>query len=150
MLNMTESTQRLSEPVLVRPVRNEIDYQVTLAEIDRLFNAEPNTPEDARLEVLLTLVEAYEEEHYPMSMPDPIAMIKHVMEAEGLTNTDLEPYIGPRQRVWEILEKRRRLTLPMIRRLAAGLNIPTDILIQEYELHPSRQNHAPSLQPLYA
>lgn len=150
MPNMTESTQRLSEPVLVRPVRNEIDYQATLAEIDRLFNAAPDTPEDARLEVLLTLVEAYEEVHYPMNMPDPIAMIKHVMEAQGLTNADLEPYIGPRQRVWEILEKRRRLTLPMIRRLAAGLNIPTDILIQEYELHPSRQNHAPSFQTVYA
>lgn len=112
MPNMTESTQRLAEPVLVRPVRNEIDYQATLAEIDQLFNATPDTPEDARLEVLLTWVEAYEEVHYPLNMPDPIAMIKHVMEAQGLTSADLAPYIGPRQRVWEILEKRRRLTLP--------------------------------------
>jgi HTH-type transcriptional regulator/antitoxin HigA len=126
--------QSLSDPVVVRPVRNEADYRAALAEIDQLFDAEPGTPEDDRLEVLLTLVEAYEEARFPMSMPDPIAMIEHVMEAQGLDRSDLEPYIGPRQRVWEIMEKRRRLTLPMIRRLAAGLNIPTDVLVQEYEL----------------
>ena len=73
-----------------------------------------------------------------MGMPDPIAMIEHVMEAQDLNRTDLEPYIGPRQRVWEIMEKRRRLTLPMIRRLAAGLHIPTDVLVQEYELKLGR------------
>ncbi|MEZ4730968.1 MAG: hypothetical protein R3E79_27935 [Caldilineaceae bacterium] len=89
------------------------------------------------MEVLLTLVEAYEDAPYPMGMPDPIAMIEHVMEAKSLTRADLEPYIGPRQRVWEIMEKRRRLTLPMIRRLATGLNIPTDVLIQQYELQPN-------------
>ena len=140
MPNMTELMQPLSEsahlsqPVLVRPLRTEADYHAALAEIDQLFDAEPETPEDARLEILLTLVQAYEETHYPMDMPDPIAMIEHVLDAQGLTRSDLEPYIGPRQRVWEIMEKRRRLTLPMIRRLAAGLNMPTDVLVQEYEL----------------
>lgn len=136
MPTMTVLMQPLSEPVLVRPLRTAADYRAALAEIDELFAAEPGTPDDARLEVLLTLVEAYEDAHYPMGMPDPIAMIEHVMEAQNLTRADLEPYIGPRQRVWEIMEKRRRLTLPMIRRLATGLNIPTDVLIQEYELQP--------------
>jgi HTH-type transcriptional regulator/antitoxin HigA len=142
---MTVLMQPLSEPVLIRPIRSEADYQATLAEIDRLFDAEPETSEDARLEVLLTLVEAYEEQHYPMGMPDPIAMIEHAMEAQGLARVDLEPYIGPRQRVWEIMEKRRRLTLAMIRRLAAALNIPTDVLVQEYSLNPPR--HAASKAP---
>ena len=134
---MTVLMQPLSDPVLVRPIRSEADYQAALAEIDRLFNAEPETTEDTRLEVLLTLVDAYEEIHFPMGMPDPIAMIEHVMEARGLSRADLEPYIGPRQRVWEIMEKRRRLTLRMIRRLAVGLNIPTDVLVQEYALNPA-------------
>lgn len=142
MLTMTVLTQSpsdarsLSNPVLVRPIRTEADYQEALQEIDQLFDAEPDTPEDARLEVLLTLVEAYEERRYPIDMPDPIAMIEHVMEAQALTRADLEPFIGPRQRVWEIMEKRRRLTLPMIRRLAVGLHIPTNVLVQAYELHP--------------
>lgn len=134
MPNMTELMQPLSDPILVRPIRTDADYQAALVEIDALFDAKPGSAEDARLEVLVTLVEAYEETHYPVGMPDPIAMIEHVMEAQGLTRGDLEPYIGPRQRVWEIMEKRRRLTLPMIRRLAEGLNIPTDVLIQEYKL----------------
>jgi HTH-type transcriptional regulator/antitoxin HigA len=69
-----------------------------------------------------------------MGLPDPIAMIEHVLGARGLTRKDLEPYIGPRQRVWEIMEKRRRLTMPMIRRLEAALDIPAEILIQDYEL----------------
>ncbi len=98
-----KSTPPLSEPVTVRPIRTEADYEVALAEIERLFDAEPDTPEEGRLEVFVTLVEAYEETHYPMGMPDPIAMIEHVMEAQGLTRKDLEPYIGPRQRVWEIM-----------------------------------------------
>jgi HTH-type transcriptional regulator/antitoxin HigA len=141
---MTELTQPLSEPVLVRPIRSEADYQAALAEIDQIFDAEPETPEDARLEVLLTLVEAYEDAHYPMDMPDPIAMIEHVMEAQNLSRADLEPHIGPRQRVWEIMEKRRRLTLPMIRRLATELNIPAEVLIQEYDLLHEKQTEPPA------
>ncbi len=134
MPSMAELMQPLSEPVLVRPLRTAADYHAALVEVAQLFAAEAGTPEDVRLEILLTLVEAYEDAHYPVGMPDPIAMIEHVMEAQNLTRADLEPYIGPRQRVWEIMEKRRRLTLPMIRRLATGLNIPTDVLVQEYEL----------------
>lgn len=81
------------------------------------------------------MVEAYEEVCYPIELSnDPIAMIEFVLEARGLTRKHLEPYIGTRQRVWDIMEKRRRLTLPMIRRLGKGLNIPVDVLIQDYEL----------------
>lgn len=132
---MTVLTQQRSKPVTVWPIRTEADYEAALSEIDQLFNARPNTREDERLEVLITLVEAYEDEHYPMGgTADPISMIEHVMDQQGLTRKDLEPYIGPRQRVWEIMERRRRLTLPMIRRLEAGLKIPAELLIQEYEL----------------
>ena len=77
-----------------------------------------------------------------MGMPDPIAMIEFVLEARGLTRKDLEPYIGPRQRVWEILAKQRRLTLPMIRRLEAGLGIPAEVLIQAYELEQPNGFHS--------
>lgn len=136
MRNMTELTQQQSNIVWVRPIHTDADYRAALKEIEQLFDAEPGTPDDARLEVLLTLVEAYEEAHYPMGIPDPIAMIEHVMDAQNLTRADLEPYIGPRQRVWEIMEKRRRLTLAMIRRLSEGLQIPPEVLIQEYELAP--------------
>lgn len=132
---MTELAQQRSKPVTVWPIRTEADYEAALAEIDQLFDAEPNTSEDERLEVLITLVEAYEDQHYPMGeSSDPISMIEFVMDQQGLTRKDLEPYIGPRQRVWEIMEKRRKLTLPMIRRLESGLGIPAAVLIQEYEL----------------
>lgn len=134
MLNMTKSMQQLSEPVLVRPIRTEADYEAALSEIELLFDAQPDTPEDARLEILVTLVEAYEDENYPIGPSNPIAMIEHVLDSQGLTRKDLEEYIGPRQRVWEVMEKRRRLTLAMIRRLESGLNIPAVILIQPYEL----------------
>jgi HTH-type transcriptional regulator/antitoxin HigA len=132
---MIASTQQLSEPVSVRPILSDADYEDALAEIDALMGmVEPGTPAHARLEILARLVEAYEDEHYPMGMPDPIAMIEFVLEARGLSRKELEPYIGPRQRVWEIMEKQRRLTLPMIRRLETGLGIPAAVLIQGYEL----------------
>lgn len=135
MLNMIESTPQLSEPITIRPIQNEADYENALDEIEALMgNVKASTPEYARLDLLSRLVEDYEELHYPVGMPDPITMIKFVMEARGLTNKDLEPFIGPRQRVWEILEKQRRLTLPMIRRLEVGLEIPASVLIQAYEL----------------
>jgi HTH-type transcriptional regulator/antitoxin HigA len=135
---MIELTQQLSEPVIIRPIRTKADYEDALAEIDQLMgNTQPGTQAYERLDILTKLVEAYEDEHYPMGMPDPIAMIEFVMEARGLTRKDLERYIGPRQRVWEVMEKQRRLTLPMIRRLEVGLGIPAEVLIQEYELNGS-------------
>jgi HTH-type transcriptional regulator/antitoxin HigA len=91
-----------------------------------------------------SLVEAYEAANYSIAPSnDPIAMIEFVLETRGLTRKDLEPFIGTRQRVWDIMEKRRRLTLPMIRRLSKGLNIPIDVLVQEYEL----PRQPPTFQP---
>ena len=116
----------------IKPIRTEADYEAALAEIEELFEAEPNTPDGDRLEVLSTLVEAYEEEHYPIPTPDPIEAIYYYMESRGLSRKDLEPYVGSRARVSEILNKKRPLSLPMIRRLHQGLGIPAEILIQPY------------------
>lgn len=113
----------------IKPIKTEADYDAALREIDRLFDAEENTPEDDRLDVLITLVEAYEEEHYPVPPPDPIEAIKFRLDQQGLTRKDLEPLIGRRGRVAEVLNRKRPLTLPMIRRLNAALKIPADILI---------------------
>ena len=116
----------------IRPIKNETDYEAALVEIERLFNAEPGTPEDDRLEVLVTLVEAYETDHYPIPAPDPIEAIKYYMESRGLTRADMEPYIGSRARVAEVLNRKRPLSLHMIRRLCEGLGISADVLLQPY------------------
>ncbi|MCE7985527.1 MAG: transcriptional regulator [Caldilinea sp. CFX5] len=128
--------QPLSEPILVRPVCSEADYEAALAEIEQMMGKiKPDTPDGNKFDLLVTLIEAYEDQHYPMGeTSDPISMIEFIMDQQGLTRKDLEPYIGPRQRVWEIMERRRRLTLPMIRRLEVGLKIPAELLIREYEL----------------
>jgi len=116
----------------IRPIRTEKDYEAALAEIERLFDAAPNTPDGDRLEVLLTLVEAYEAQHYPIPAPDPIEAIKYYMESRGLSRGDLEPYIGSRARVAEVLNRRRPLSLTMIRKLHSGLGIPAEVLVQPY------------------
>jgi len=136
MPNMTELMQQLSEPITIRPVKTEADYEATLTEIAQMMGqVEPGTPDGDKFDLLVALVEAYENVHYPMgATSDPISMIEFIMEQQGLTRKDLEPYIGPRQRVWDILEKRRPLSLAMIRRLEKGLNIPANILLQEYRL----------------
>ena len=133
---MTRSMPQLSEPVLVRPVKTEDDYNAALAELERMMgNVDPDTPEGDRFDLLVTLIEAYENAHYTMGeTSDPISVIEFVMEQQGLTRKDLQPYIGPRQRVWDIMERRRPLSLAMIRRLEKALQIPADLLIQEYEL----------------
>ncbi len=117
----------------IRPIKTEADYQAALDEIESLFDAEPGTPEGDRLEVLTTLVEAYEDKHYSIPMPDPVAAIEYHMESRGLSRRDLEPYLGSRARVSEILNRRRPLSMEMIRRLHAGLGIPAEVLIQPYE-----------------
>ncbi len=116
----------------IHPIRTETDYQATLAEIERLFDANPNTPEADRLEVLTTLVEAYEDKNFAIPEPDPVEAIKYFMESRGLTRKDLEPYIGNRERVNEVLTRKRHLSINMIRRLQRGLGISADILIQPY------------------
>jgi HTH-type transcriptional regulator/antitoxin HigA len=116
----------------IRPIRTETDYEAALAEIERLFDAAPDSPEGDRLDVLATLVEAYEAQHYPIPEPDPVEAIKYTMESRGLSRADLEPFIGSRARVAEVLNRRRPLSLNMIRRLHAGLGLPADVLVQPY------------------
>ena len=118
----------------IRPIKTEAEYQAALAEIECLFDAAPHTPEGDRLDVLATLVEAYEEQHYSIPLPDPIEAIKYHMESRGLSRRDLETYLGSRARVAEVLNRKRPLSLEMIRRLHTGLGIAADILIQPYSL----------------
>jgi len=115
----------------IKPIKTERDYRRALREIERLMDARRNTPEGDRLDVLATLVEAWEARHYPIDAPDPVAAIEFAMEQRGLSRRDLEPLIGSRARVAEILNRRRALTLPMIRRLHQRLGIPADVLIRE-------------------
>ena len=119
---------------MLRPIRNEEDYETALEEIEALWAATPGTPEADHLDVLVMLVEAYEAEHYPIPDPDPIALLLHVMDARGLTRRDLEPYLGSRARVSEILNRKRPLSLEMIRKLQSGLGLPADVLVQPYPL----------------
>ncbi len=116
----------------IKPIRMEADYQQALAEIERLFDARPGTSEGDRIEVLTTLVEAYEAQRYVIPMPDPVEAIMYYMESRGLSRSDLAPYIGSRARVSEVLNRKRPLTLGMIRRLHTGLGIQADVLVQSY------------------
>lgn len=115
----------------IKPIKTRKDYRAALETIDGLMGAKPNTAAGDRLDVLVTLVEAYEAGHFPMEAPDPIAAIEFRMEQEGLERKDLEPMIGSRGRVSEILRGRRPLTLAMIRNLSSGLRIPAAVLIQQ-------------------
>lgn len=117
----------------IRPIRTESDHRAALQEVERLWEAEPGTPEGDRVEILSMLIETYEAKHHPILAPDPIVAILFMMEQKGLTRRDLEPAIGSRSRVSEILTRRRPLTLPMIRALSALLDIPTDVLVRPYE-----------------
>jgi len=121
----------------LKPIRDEADYRAALAEVAALWDAPDGSPDSDRLEVLAILVEAYEHAHDPISAPDPIAFLEYVMESRGLSRKDLEPYIGPRGRVSDIMNRVRPLSLEMIRRLAAGLNLPAEVLIQDYPLRKS-------------
>lgn len=113
----------------IKPIRTEEDYEAALKEIERLWGTEPGTPEGDCFEVLFTLVEAYEDEHYEILPPDPVEAIKYYLESRGLERRDLEPYIGSSGRVSEVLNRKRPLTLHMIRKLHAGLGIPAEVLI---------------------
>src|SRR3954447_6625787 len=120
--------------VEVRPIRSEDDYEAALAEVERLIEARPGTAEGDRLDVLVTLVQAYEAEHHPVEAPDPIALLQFVMEQRGLDRAALQPMIGNRGRVSEVMARKRPLTLPMIRRLQAALGLPADALVRPYQL----------------
>jgi HTH-type transcriptional regulator / antitoxin HigA len=114
----------------IKPIKTEADYDAALAEIATLMDAEPGTPEGDRLDVLVTLVEAYEAKHWRIDPPDPIVAIKLRMEQRGLTRRDLEKVLGGKSRVSEVLNRKRPLTLAMIRRLHARWAIPAESLIQ--------------------
>lgn len=118
----------------LKPIRTEAEHRAALVEIERLWDAPEQSAEADWLEVLALLVEAYEKTHCPIAAPDPVSFIEHVMDARGLTRKDLEPFIGPRGRVADILNRTRPLSIGMIRNLTSGLNLPADILIQPYPL----------------
>lgn len=120
----------------IRPIKTEQDYDAALAEVETLWGAEPDTPNGDKLDVLITLIEAYEARHHPIAPPDPVEAILFRMEQAGMQRKDLEPYIGQSGRVSEVLNHKRPLTLEMIRKLWKGLDIPLESLIQ-----PSDDSH---------
>lgn len=114
----------------IKPIKTKPDYRAVLKEIETLMPAKAASADGERLDVLVTLVQAYEAKHYPMDLPDPVEAIKFRMEQAGLTPKDLVPMIGRINRVYEVLNRRRALTLPMIRRLNQDLGIPAESLIR--------------------
>lgn len=123
----------------IHPIRNETDYEAALTEIERLWGVKPRSPEGDRLDVLLILVEAYEAKNHPIAPPDPVDAIKFRMEQMNLTRKDLEPLIGPRGRVAEVINRRRPLSLAMIRSLHSKLRIPLESLIRTGELAANKR-----------
>jgi HTH-type transcriptional regulator/antitoxin HigA len=121
----------------IKPIRNRKDHDAALAEVERLWGAKLGTPDGDRLDVLATLIDAYETAHDPMDPPDPIEAIKFRMEQQGLTRKDLEPLIGTRTRVAEVLNRKRSLSIGMIRRLNQKLGISAEVLIR-----PTRRDRA--------
>lgn len=118
----------------IKPIHTEAEYQAALAQIEASWDAVDGSEASEQLEVLSMLVEAYEKQHFPIEAPDPIEFLNYVMETRGMARKDLEPYIGPRGRVSDIMNKVRPLSLDMIRRLSSGLGLPATVLIQNYPL----------------
>ena len=118
----------------IKPIKTEANYEAALEELETLMNAKPDTPEGDRLDVLTTLVEVWEEKHHGIEGPDPIDAILHRLEALGLVRKDLEPMIGTRARVSEVLSRKRPLTINMIRRLNKEMRIPAEVLIRPYDV----------------
>jgi HTH-type transcriptional regulator / antitoxin HigA len=123
-----------STTMTIRPIHTEAEYHAALAQIESFWDTPDASEASDQLELLSMLVEVYEKQHYPIEAPDPIDFLNYVMETRGLARKDLEPYIGPRGRVSDILNRVRPLTLDMIRRLASGLDLPASVLIQDYPL----------------
>jgi len=121
----------------IKPIKTESDYSAALLEVENLMNARLNTPKGDKLDVLVTLIEAYEDKYHQILPPDPIEAIIHQMESQELSRKDLEPLIGSRARVSEILNKKRSLSINMIRKLQEGLGISAETLIQPYNLQIS-------------
>jgi len=113
----------------IRPIKTEQDYEFAISRIEELWGAKKDSPAGDELDLLVTLVESYEMKHYPISPPDPIDAIKFRMEQMGMTNSDMVKYLGSQSRVSEILNKKRKLTLGMIKSLYKGLKIPAEVLL---------------------
>lgn len=120
--------------VHVSPIRTGQDHEAALAEIEALMSARPGTPDGDRLDILVTLVHAYEAEHHAIEAPDPISLLQFVLEQRGLDRAALQPMLGNRGRVSEVMARKRPLTLAMIRRLQTGLGLPADVLVRPYPL----------------
>ena len=116
----------------ILPIRNEKDYQKALDRLEDIFDAKKGTEEGDELEILSILIDQYENENFPIGMPDPIEAIKFRMEQMGMNQKDLAEVVGFKSRVSEILNKKRKLTLNMIRKLNTNLHIPTEVLVQDY------------------
>src|SRR5690606_28719567 len=116
----------------IKPIKTEQDYQAAMARLETIFDAKPGTPEGDELEVLGVLIDNYERTHFPIDLPDPIEAIKFRMEQMNYSNKDLAEVIGFKGRVSEILNRKRKLSINMIRKLHASMQIPTDVLVQEY------------------
>lgn len=121
----------------IRPIKTKADHRAALKEIERLMDARPGTADGDRLEILTTLVDHYESQHEPIEPPDPIDALLYHMESRGLARRDLEPYLGSRARVAEVLNRRRALTIEMIRKLHDGLGISVEVLIRPYSVRGS-------------
>lgn len=131
MPNTTKST-RIQFETMLKPIYNEKDYQLALQRLEVIFDAKKGSKSGDELEILSFLIDKYENENFPIGLPDPIEAIKFRMEQMGLKQRDLVAMIGFKSRVSEVMNRKRKLTLEMIRKLNAGLRIPTDVLIQEY------------------
>lgn len=116
----------------IKPIKNKKDYQAAITRLEAIFDAKPGTPEGDELEVMGILIDAYEQDQYPIDYPDPIEAIKFRMEQLGYTQSDLAKVVGLKSRASEILNKKRKLTLEMIRQLHQAMGIPTDVLVQPY------------------
>lgn len=125
----------------IKPIKTKKDYKMSLKQIESLFDAEPNSSRGDLLDVLTTLVEAYEEKHCKIDFPEPDDALNYWMESRGLTRKDLEEYIGPRGRVAEILKKKRGLSLNMIQKLNEGLHILAEILIKRQHIENKKGFH---------
>jgi HTH-type transcriptional regulator/antitoxin HigA len=120
------------EAMTIKPIKTKKDYQAAMNRLDAIFDSKPGTPTGDELEILTMLIEKYEDEHVQIDYPDPIEAIKFRMEQMGYTQNDLAKVVGLKSRASELLNKKRKLTLDMIRKLHISLSIPTDVLIQEY------------------
>jgi HTH-type transcriptional regulator / antitoxin HigA len=118
----------------LRPIKTEMDYRAALKRLEEIFDAKLGTPESDELEILGLMVDDYESKHYPIEAPDPIEAIKIRMEEMHLKQVDLIPEIGGKSRVSEVLNRKRRLTVDMIRKLATRLNLSSDLLIKDYQI----------------